>query len=51
MFWDNAQDRVVWKGLTNTTWATKASRGKLRPVGAVGCNCELLLDGHPNVID
>jgi len=48
-FWDSAQDRVVWKGLINVTWATKASKPWL--VGVAGCGSELLLDGHPNVID
>jgi hypothetical protein len=27
-FWDNAQDKAVWKGLINAMWAIKANRGK-----------------------
>lgn len=49
--WDNTQDRAIWKGLINATWATKASRGKPRLVGATGCSSELLPDGHPSVVD
>jgi hypothetical protein len=47
--WDNAQDKAVWKGLINTTWATKANQGKLQPVGVA--RCELFPNGHPSVID
>jgi hypothetical protein len=50
-FWNSAHDNAVWKGLINTTWATKASRGKPQLAGATGCNFELLPDGHPSVID
>jgi hypothetical protein len=24
-FWDNAQDKAIWKGLINAMWATKAN--------------------------
>lgn len=49
MFWDNAQDKVVWKGLINATWAIKASKGKPRLASVAGC--ELLPNGHPSVSD
>jgi hypothetical protein len=48
-FWD--QNKVVWKGFINVTWATKASQGKPRSAGAAGCSSKLLVDGHPSVID
>jgi len=51
MFWDSAQDKAVWKGMINATWATKANRGKPRLAGVIGCSSELLPNGHPSVID
>lgn len=48
---DNTQDRAIWKGLINATWATKASQGKSRLMGVARCNSELFPDGHPSVVD